>query len=199
MGGYLHWNITDAAMQGVPLANRFWSLVSISRLSLSFLTRWLALSWSPYNATLVYEELGLPRVCLATDGCSLAEFGLSTQLGSRLLYKPTWACEEVLRSRRKCENVLWHPVKDRECLAAFLENIPQDVYDSPRHSCVGSRRRRASTRPVPPEVVWIGSSTGSRRVVLPEHRREWSKFSEGNYGPGLRHLGTRNGSFFNYG
>ena len=89
--------LTDAAMQGVPLANRFWSLVSISRLSLSFLTRWLALSWSPYNATLVYEELGLPRVCLATDGCSLAEFGLSTQLGSRLLYKPTWACEEVLR------------------------------------------------------------------------------------------------------
>ena len=198
-GRYLHWNITDAAMQGVPLTDRFWSLVSISRLSLSFLTRWLALSWSPYNATLVYEELGLPRVCLASDGCSLSEFGLSTQLGSRLLYKPTWACEEVLRSRRKCEDVLWHPVKDRECLAAFLEKIPQDVYDSPRYSCVGSRRHRASTRPVPPEVVWIGSSTGSRRVVLPEHLREWSKFSEGNYGPGLRHLGTRNGSFFNYG
>ena len=40
-GRYRHWNITDAAMRGVPLANRFWSLVSISRLSLSFLTRWL--------------------------------------------------------------------------------------------------------------------------------------------------------------
>lgn len=207
-GRYMHWNITDAAMRGVPLANRFWSLVSISRLSLSFLTRWLVLSWSPYNATLVYEELGLPRVCLATDGCSLAEFGLPTQLGSRLLYKPAWACEEVLRSRRKCEDVLWHPVKDRECLAAFLEAIPEDVYHSPRHSCVGSRRRRARTRPLPPEVIWIGSSTGSRpqapgnatmSVALREHRRERSTFFEGNYGPGLRHLGKRNGSFVNYG
>ena len=28
-GRYLHWNITDAAMRGVPLANRFWSLMSI--------------------------------------------------------------------------------------------------------------------------------------------------------------------------
>ena len=28
-GRYLHWNITDAAMRGAPLANRFWSLMSI--------------------------------------------------------------------------------------------------------------------------------------------------------------------------
>ena len=39
-GRYLHWNITDAAMHSArqPLLG---SLVSISRLSLSFLTRWL--------------------------------------------------------------------------------------------------------------------------------------------------------------
>ena len=205
---YMHWNITDAAMRGVPLAKRFWSLVSISRLSHSFLTRWLALGWA-HNATLVYEELGLPRICLATDGCSLAEFGLLPQLGSRILYKPAWTCEEVLRSRRKCEDVLWHPVKDRKCLAAFLEAIPQDVYHSPRHSCVGlGRRHRARTRPSPPEVIWMGSATSSvpqepgnapLSGPLRGYRRERSTRFEGNYGPGLRHIGKRNGSFVNYG
>ena len=54
------------------------------------------------------------------------------------------------------------------------------------------------------------SSTGSRprapgnqrdhmSVALREHRRERSTFFEGNYGPGRRHLGKRNGRLVNYG
>ena len=119
----------------------------------------------------------------------------------------------MLRSRRKCEDVLWHPVKDRECLAAFLEAIPQDVYQLPcaaAHSCVGSRRRRARRKGrCHPSWSGLGAQRALDRerlgtnatmsVALREHRRERSTFFEGNHGPGRRHLGKRNGRLVNYG
>ena len=70
-----------------------------------------------------------------------------------------------MRSRRKCEDVLWHPVKDRECLAAFLEAIPQDVYHAPRHSCVGSRRRRARTGEGRCHPRWSGLGAQRKRKL----------------------------------
>lgn len=171
---YRHWEANAEPLRQVPVAKRVWSMVSISRLSVRFLTRWLGSGWNS-GQSLVYEEIGLPVTCLMIDGCTLAEFGLSSGLGLHIVYKPAWGCAQALRSRKRCSNAIYHPVKDRGCLLDFYEQVPNDVYDAPRYSCAGSLRRR--TLPAPPQTVWIGSAHGDSPRLAPALARKGSRHS----------------------
>ena len=138
-------------MKRVPPSKRAWSIVSIGRFSRRFVTQWLAQGWDARigaPANLIYEEISLPHTCLMTDGCVLAEFGLFSELGRRILYKPMWSCEQVLRSRRVCDHGLFHPVKERSCLLESLTN------QSGRDACAGNQKSLLSLPP--PDVLWVG-------------------------------------------
>ena len=70
-----------------------------------------------------YEEIFLPVSCLNTSGCRYRAFDRD-HVGvarNRVVFKRWWPCEEVLGARRSFDNGLWHPVKDRACLVAALE------------------------------------------------------------------------------
>ena len=106
----------------MPPARRMWSLVSIGRFSRRFVSRWLA---DRYNAgDIGYEEIFLPTICAAAAGCRLAEFGRGAgTLGHQLIYRPGWSheCAQTLEALRDCQNRLWHPAKDRNCLVDYLD------------------------------------------------------------------------------
>ena len=124
--------------EGIPPERRVFSLVCFGRYSLRFLkhmdTVWAA-------GRIGFEEVFLPTTCLnashgASGGfdCSLHSVGqgLPDSTGSIVLrassvrYRPEHRCEDflaVLHRRRKRSSLIefWHPVKDRECLLAYLD------------------------------------------------------------------------------
>ena len=133
-----------------------------------------------------------------------AEFGLDTgALGRNLLYKPAWSCEQVLHAWRTCNGLLWHPVKQRGCLVDYLESNPDNVGGS----CVGFRMQMRTGRDgaAPPQLLWVGEANGTRlryitgNPVAVAALRSQSMLMEGNWGPGVRHILSQNGTLVNYG
>ena len=90
------------------MRKRVWSLVSLGRYSVRFITEMMGRRWrgaTPPN--LMYEEIGIPVSCLTTPGCHLAEFSDKSAMGKHVRYKPGWPCEKVLRARKLCWTELW--------------------------------------------------------------------------------------------
>ena len=146
---YRFWSNMAIPAEMLPAEKRAWSMVNVGRYSHRFLAHWLAQSWragvdgSPF---LFYEEIGVPLACLNAQGCVLAELGILNRAGRRVVYRPSWECRRVLRSMQRCDNIFWHPVKDRECLAFANE------------SCTGGGHGAALTAPT---VLWVGGVEGS--------------------------------------
>lgn len=132
---------------GIPHHRRVWSLVCVGRYSLRFLrhmeAKWLA-------GHIGYEEIFLPTSCLnATDfECKLDSLGEGVRANgflpyggraderpgadslvlraSHVRFRPFWSCEEFLAARHRRLGdlrhlALWHPVKERDCYADYLD------------------------------------------------------------------------------
>ena len=130
--GYSHWRNNEAYLSRVPKQKWSWSLVSIGRYSRRYITDIMPRSWKSMGV--VYEEIGIPVSCLMETGCTLASFRKGSSLGAHIRYKPTFRCEEALRTRTRCKNEIWHPVKNRECLTQFLD----EAGTSSRYACAGA-------------------------------------------------------------
>ena len=143
-----HWAINRAALKEVPLKKRVWSLVSLGRYSVWFIANVLARSWGERGYVL-YEEIGLPVICLTTPGCRLADLR-ETALGKRVRFKPEWPCESVLQSRERCWQELWHPVKARDCLLS-------DRSQAALRACAKAPRRKRNARGLP-HIYGVGSA-----------------------------------------
>ena len=113
----------------------------------------------------------------------------------------------VLRSWRTCNGLLWHPVKERGCLVDYLESTTDNVDDSARDSCVGERTQTRPRRDgkAPPRLLWVGEANGSSlrytasNPVAVAAMRSQSMLMAGNWGPGVRHILSQNGTLVNYG
>jgi hypothetical protein len=92
----------------------------------------LEASW---DAGLVgFEEVSIPVLCLATPGCTLGQLGererVTGEMPGRLKLSltqvdpssppATHTCEAFLQARRLRTHELWHPIKNRTCLAARI-------------------------------------------------------------------------------
>ena len=97
----------------------------------------------------LYEEIGLPVICLTTPGCRLADLR-ETALGKRVRFKPEWPCESVLQSRERCWQELWHPVKARDCLLS-------DRSQAALRACAKAPRRKRNARGLP-HIYGVGSA-----------------------------------------
>lgn len=128
---YPHWANNLEFLSRVPKAKWAWSLVSIGRYSRRYITDIMPRSWTSMGVA--YEEISIPVSCLMETGCTLASFRKGSPLGAHIRYQPVYRCQEALRARMRCENEIWHPVKDRECLIDFLEEA-----NSPRYACAGA-------------------------------------------------------------
>ena len=130
---YPHWANNLEFLSRVPKAKWAWSLVSIGRYSRRYITDIMPRSWTSMGVA--YEEISIPVSCLMETGCTLASFRKGSPLGAHIRYQPVYRCQEALRARMRCENEIWHPVKDRECLIEFLE----EAGNSSRYACAGAR------------------------------------------------------------
>ena len=138
---YDHWELNNASLAAlqVPRQKWTWSLVSISRTTPRFLTEVMPRAWE--SGRVMYEEIGLPVTCSIVEGCTLAQFAKSPY-GRNIRWQPAFTCSQALRSRTRCRDEVWHPVKDRSCLAEFLD----EVGTSARYRCDGRRQ------PTPPAL-----------------------------------------------
>ena len=139
---YDHWERNNASLEALhaPRQKWAWSLVSISRTTPHFLTRVMPKTWE--SGRVMYEEIGLPVTCSITEGCTLAQFARSPY-GRNIRWQPAFTCNQALRSRTLCRDEIWHPVKDRSCLAEFLDEAGK----SARYRCDGRRQSTALRRP----------------------------------------------------
>ena len=129
-----HWaaNANLSFLQGVPANERLHSLVSIGRFSLRFLRLMKTRYWA--TGCTGYEELLLPVACkTASRGaggflCKLGAFGSNPwspwevpSLGiarmDHFRNRPEHTCSVFANALARTTNELWHPVKDRACLA----------------------------------------------------------------------------------
>ncbi len=117
-----------------PLPQSQWcrSLVSLGRYSLRFMTH-MAEVWR--RGVMGYEEVFLPTQCLLLgEGCLLKSMhnvtkhdslrlATSTPLVSRdeFRYRPEVACADVARAAVANSQLLFHPLKSRECWLHYLD------------------------------------------------------------------------------
>jgi len=122
----------EALLQGLPPNRRLWSLVSVSRLSRTFVQHLTTEWWR--KGRVGYEEVLLPTACVrAGQRCTLASFATTgagvglpiLRLGTRhhvvgrhFRFRPEYACHEFKNALQNETHELWHPVKTRECLVS---------------------------------------------------------------------------------
>eukprot|EP00966_Prymnesium_polylepis_P009615 221900-Prymnesium_polylepis.1 len=124
--GYPHWGRNKHILADTPRDEWCYSLVSIGRYSLRFLDM-MARKW--VRGVTGYEEILLPMSCTERAGCTRRSFHRMRAPGWRkahltdyFRYRPDWACGTFLKSAAAHTQELWHPVKHRECWAAFLDS-----------------------------------------------------------------------------
>ena len=132
---YPHWADAAALLEGLHPSRRLWSLVSVGRYSREFVRLLTVEMWA--RGRVGYEEVSLPAVCMrmaAKKRCAAASFatpgmGLPTLrlppggravAGRHFRFRPEFGCAEYLDARRNETMELWHPVKDRQCVARAL-------------------------------------------------------------------------------
>jgi len=131
-----------ATHRGTPLlanvapARRLRALVSIGRYSRRFLRLLETFYWK--RGIVGFEEVLLPVACTAAAAnprrfhgrnCSLSALssgaGLrSHRVATHFQYRPVYPCADFLAALLQQTNELWHPVKDRECIADHLRLPP---------------------------------------------------------------------------
>jgi len=144
---YPHWQLNPDALANTPEESRLWSIMAIGRYSRHMMDL-LGASWDA--GLMGYEEITVPMTCLTSPSCTLSQFMVPGKIGgelmsrnkvyqqwpkepnaaygdgysSRVRFRPDWDCQDYLASRQSGSLELWHPVKNRTCLAEQLLGYP---------------------------------------------------------------------------
>lgn len=133
-----HWWRNEAVLRGVPSSQRLMSLVPIGRYSRRFLHGPMARRWE--SGQVGYEEITLPTTCAMANGsmvdgvigsyapdgaasCTVESMHVNAKIHSakRVVYRPVWECAPLVAARVQRTRELWHPIKNRTCLVAWLD------------------------------------------------------------------------------
>mmetsp|Transcript_45153 Transcript_45153/g.118482 ORF Transcript_45153/g.118482 Transcript_45153/m.118482 type:complete len:316 (-) Transcript_45153:424-1371(-) len=160
-----HWERNRDTMAGIPMEKRFMSLVSLGRYSNTFLQRTMGTRWT--DGQLGYEEISLPTSC-AMDvkaRCTMESLWKRSKVktAKRCIYRPVWECASFLAARKAHNQELWHPVKDRTCLVAWLnsQSSSPTVLNASNGAVVQSSSLAVSSLSIKPSHTARASSSKS--------------------------------------
>ena len=130
---FSHWPLhaNSTLLRAVPPSRRLRALVSVGRYSTRFLHLLRRHYW---NTAVGFEEILLPVACAAA-AANVRRFGPCTmsalssgagvtshRMASHFQYRPAFACTEFRSALAAQTNELWHPIKERSCVADYLES-----------------------------------------------------------------------------